>query len=180
MKELYFHEDFYYQVELLPTSALESSAREMGDINAFSAAHWDGYGWTDIYVRQDQSNHLRSLGISIDTIAAALDPILDPVDEVYTGYSTHRELCNNTRGWAVPCGTALLADFNDSGVVEHLWIVNEPPNSEDVEQFRRALKSLNDYGDFFIADWNLSIALSCKDDDKLVRYLSGEPDDGTE
>lgn len=48
MKELYFHEDDYCQVELLPMSALESSVGEMKKIAAFSDAHWDGTAFGDI------------------------------------------------------------------------------------------------------------------------------------
>ena len=39
MKELYFHEDFYCQVELLPMEALKSSEGEMNEIDAFSDTH---------------------------------------------------------------------------------------------------------------------------------------------
>jgi hypothetical protein len=178
MKELYFHEDFYCQVELLPISALESSEGAMGDIDTFSDAHGNGTGWTALYLRQDHSQHLRSLGIPINAVTAALDPILEPVDEIYTGYSTYRERCNNTRAWTLPCHTALLADYNEAGIVGHLWIINEPPAPENINQFWQALRFFSEYGDFFIADWNLSIAVACKDDDKLMRYLSGASEDG--
>ena len=115
MKELYFHEDFYCQVELLPMSALESSVGEMKEIGAFSEEHWDGTAWTALYVRADNSQHLKSLSIPIDSVAAKLDSILEPVDDIYTGYSTYRERCNNTRAWVLPCSTGLLADFDQTG-----------------------------------------------------------------
>ena len=176
MKELYFHEDFYCQVELLPMSALESSVGEMKEIEAFSEEHWDGTAWTALYVRSDNSQHLKSLAIPIESVAAKLDSILEPVAEIYTGYSTYRERCNNTRAWVLPCGTGLLADFDQTGIIAHLWIVKEPPVAENVEQFLQALRALGEYGDFFIADWNKEIAVPCRDQDKLLRYLSGSTD----
>ena len=176
MNELYFHEDFYCQVELLPMSALESSTSEMGEIDAFSEAHWDGHSWTALHIREDQTQHLLSLAVSIDAVAALLDPILEPVTHVYTGFGTHKELCKNTRAWTLPCETALLADFNATGAVEHLWLVNEPPEPDNVQQLWNALKSLSQSGDYFIADWNLSIAVPLADDEMLMRYLVGSLD----
>lgn len=173
MKELYFHEDDYCQVELLPVSALVTTVDEINKIAAFSNLHWDGTGWTPLYHREDPSQYLKSLSIPIDSVAAALDSILGPVAEVYTGYSTHRERCKNTRAWATSCGTALLADFDGTGIIEHLWIVNEPPKAEDIDQFQQALRTLAEFGDFFIADWKLDISLPCRDVDKLRQYLSG-------
>src|SRR5215510_794228 len=111
MKELYFHEDDYCQVELLPVSALVTSVDEINEIAAFSNMHWDGTAWTPLYPREDHSQHLKSLGISINSVAAILNSILEPVEEIYTGYSTYRERCNNTRAWVSPSGNALLADF---------------------------------------------------------------------
>lgn len=173
MKELYFHEDFYCQVELLPVSALVTSVDEINKIAAFSNMHGDGTGWTQLYPREDHSQYLRSLCIPINSLAAALDSILEPVAEVYTGYSTYRERCNNTRAWVLTNGTALLADFDGTGTIEHLWIVKEPLAAENIDQFKHALRALGEFGDFFIADWNLDIAVACSDDDKLTQYLSG-------
>jgi hypothetical protein len=173
MNELYFHEDFYCQVELLPMSALDSSTSEMGEIDAFSNAHWDGNAWTALHVRQDQSQHLLSLAISIDAVAALLDPILEPVTDIYTGFGSYKELCENTRAWTLPCETALLADFNAAGLVEHLWLVNEPPEPHSVQQLWNALKALSQSGDYFIADWNRTIAVPLANDEMLMRYLAG-------
>ena len=129
-----------------------------------------GFG-REWYLREDHSQHLRSLGISINSVAAVLDPILEPAEEVYTGYSTYRERCYNTRAWVLSCGTALLADFDETGVIQHFWIVNEP--AEYIEQLKQALRALGELGDFFIADWNHDIAVPCNDNDKLRDYLSG-------
>jgi hypothetical protein len=177
MKEFYFHEDFYCQVQLLPLSALDSSLAEMNQIADFSDAHWDGTAWTALYLREDHTQHLKSLGIPVDSVAAVLDSILEPVAKVYTGYSTYREPCKNTRAWVLPGGTALLADFDEAGIIERLWIIDERPAAENLDQFQQALQALDQFGDFFIADWNIGIAVACNDEDKLRRYLSGSAPD---
>jgi hypothetical protein len=99
------------------------------------------------------------------------------VAKVYTGYSTYREPCKNTRAWVLPGGTALLADFDEAGIIERLWIIDERPAAENLDQFQQALQALDQFGDFFIADWNIGIAVACNDEDKLRRYLSGSAPD---
>ena len=173
MKALYFHEDDYCQVELLPMSALDSSVDETTKIEHFSD---DGTAWTAIYLRLDYSEHLKSIAIPINRLAAKLDSILEPVEEVYTGYSTYRERCKNTRAWVLG-RTALLANFDESGIIQNLWIVNEPPDAENVDQFRQALKAISEYGDFLIAHWPLDFTVAFRDEDKLLRYLSGQTED---
>ena len=171
MKEICFHEDFYCQVELLPVAALKDCASEMQQIDDFSTEHWDGAGWTSIVVRQDNSGYLRALGIPINALAEKLDSILDSIDEIYTGYSSYRERCAQTKGWAFPCGCALLTDYDSEGIVRNLWLVNEPPSPQSFDKFKEAVQVLSQYGEFLIADWNLSVAVACVDDEKLRKYF---------
>ncbi len=173
MKELYFHEDFYCQVELLPVSAVQHCTEEMSESDAFSDAHWNGTAWTALYLRDDHSTYLRSLGIRIRDIAAKLDSMLEPVETIFTGYSTYREQCSNTRGWVFPCKSALLADYAADEVVQNLWMVNDHPYVRSLGKFKEVIGVLNEYSQFVIADWNKSIMVPTEDDDILRQYFMG-------
>ena len=177
MKELFFHEDFYCQVELLPVSAVQHCDDEMKKVDEFSAAHWDGTAWTKIYLRDNHSAHLRSLGIRIQDIADKLDLILERVEAIFTGYSTYSEQCKETRGWVFPNGCGLLADYRSDGVVQHIWLVKEPPDITSLESFKNAVEILGGCGGFVIADWNKDILVPCFNDGKLRRYFLGLWDD---
>ena len=74
MTEIYFHEDDYCQIEVLPVSNWEHCATQIGEIESFSEAHPapGGTGWTDMYVREENPFSLRDLGISRTTLASAL------------------------------------------------------------------------------------------------------------
>ena len=170
MKELFFHEDFYCQVELVPVSAVQHCTEEMHQVDDFSAAHWDGTAWKSMYLRDDHSTYLRSLGIRIQDIALKLDSILERVDAVFTGYSTYREECSNTRGWVFPCGCGLLAEYDADGVVQNLW-VDDAPDVASLGRFKEVIEVLNGYSQFVIADWNRTVLVSCEDDDELHQYL---------
>ena len=173
MKELFFHEAFYCQVTLLPVSAVQPCDSETEKIDEVSGAHWDGTAWTSIYLREGYSEFLESLGIRIQGIADRLDLILERVDEISTGYSTYRERCENTNGWVFPDGCGLLADYGRDGIVQHIWLVKEPPAIESLEKFKNAVEVLGGCDDFVIADWNKDIMVPCSDDDKLRRYFLG-------
>jgi hypothetical protein len=179
MRELYFHEDDYLQVEMMPVSALGHCTDEMRESDAFSATHWNGTAWTSMYLLDDHSAYLKRLGISIHEIAPRLDSILEPVDEVFTGYSTYRERCSNTKAWVFPCGCGLLADYDADGVVLHLWLVYEPPHVQHFGKFKEVVGVLDAYSQFIIVDWKKSHLLQCADDDKMRRYFI-DPFDGAD
>lgn len=177
MKELFFHEDFYCQVQLLPMSAMRPYEAEMAKIDEFAGAHWDGTAWTSIYLRDDYSMYLSSLGIRIQDIGDKLDLILERVDAIFTGYSTYREQCNDTQGWVFPNGCGLLADYRSDGIVQHIFLVKEPPDVTSLERFKNAIEVLGSHSQFVIADWNKDILVPCFNDYKLRRYFLGLWDD---
>ena len=179
MRELYFHEDDYLQVEMVPVSALGHCTDEMRESDGFLATHWDGNAWTRMYLRLDYSAYLKRLGISIHEIAPKLDSILERVDEVFTGYSTYRERCSNTKAWVFPCGCGLLADYDAEGVVKHLWLVREPPDVEHFGKFKEVVGVLEAYSQFIIVDWPKEHLLQCADDDRMRRYFI-DPFDGAD
>lgn len=111
MASVYFHEDEYCRVEVLPVGNLAHLLAEMGRIDEFAAAHSEPGGFTDMYVRGDAPQPLSSLGITLADLQAALDPLLTPFAEVYTGYSTYRERCVSTVAW----GVSLLAAGGRTG-----------------------------------------------------------------
>lgn len=179
MKELYYHEDEYLQIEMMPVSALGRCPAEMSASEGFIATHWDGTAWTRMYLRLEYSDYLKRLCIPIDEIATKLDSILERVDEVFTGYSTHRERCSNTKAWVFPCGRGLLADYDDEGVVLHLWLAPEPPDVEHFGKFKEVVGVLEAYNQFIIVDWPMDLLLQCSDDDRMRRYFI-DPFDGAE
>jgi hypothetical protein len=50
----YLHEDDWGMVGLVPHENLAFLHEERERLDAFSAAHFDGVAWTDIYVRSEE------------------------------------------------------------------------------------------------------------------------------
>src|SRR5688500_5987717 len=95
-RDIYFHEDDYCQQELLPLDAKAFADAELKRVADFADAHRapGGLGWTDMYMRSSPPLELRALGIGRRQFGEAISPSLPPFDDVYTGYSSHRERCN--------------------------------------------------------------------------------------
>ena len=95
MREAYYHEDDFCQVELLPIDNLQHCLAQMGEQQAFAAAHQSGAGWTDMYMRQEPPSRLVTLGITGEQLRLAVQAELPPYDAVFTGYSSYRVECRN-------------------------------------------------------------------------------------
>src|ERR1051325_1307659 len=90
---LFYHEDDYCQVELSPNENLFLFKKEFGQINELADRSFDGYGYTDIYVRRDNRLKLEERKINPDALENVIKNIgVEKATTVKTGYgSTHRE-----------------------------------------------------------------------------------------
>ena len=177
---IYFHEDSYCMIELVPESAVAECDVEMGQAAAHSKEHWDGNGWTDIYLIDDHSKHGEALNLPVHWLAETVEPYLQAVDLVYTGYGSHRELATNVRAWARPDGAALFAEGNPDGLVRCVWLGERFFAEPEVQVWFHVVKALGSLGRFHIADWYWDVRIDCSDDARLLAYLVGEllPDGG--
>src|SRR5689334_6677593 len=124
MKEIYFHEDDYCQIEILPISNWRHCAEQMGEIETFSEAHKapGGVGWTEMYMRPDNPVSLSQAKLSLDSFKRALSSKTEEFGPVYTGYSSYRERSNNTVAFSPSPDVVLFADHNDESIIEHIWL----------------------------------------------------------
>ncbi len=61
MRESYFHEDDYCQIEILPIDNLKFCLKQAGKISEFSEKHQNGIGWDAMYVREENPRKLSEL-----------------------------------------------------------------------------------------------------------------------
>jgi hypothetical protein len=72
MREAYFHEDDYCQIEVLPLDDLYFCLRQAGEIAEFSNEHRAGSSWDAMYIRGANPTPLASLNISLSQVREAL------------------------------------------------------------------------------------------------------------
>ena len=174
MSSVYFHEDDYCQVEVLPASTREDCLAEMGRIDEFSATHQDGAGFTEMYIREASPQALSSLGIKIDDLRTSLSGVLEEFDEVYTGYSSYRELCPSAKGWGEGDWQAIFANVSDKGIVQNIWLCVNALTTESEALWCRVLGSLPRATELLLADWNTSQIVLLTDEAALGAYFHGE------
>ena len=72
MRKIYFHEDDYCQLEVLPLAARQFCLQEMGEIDAFAEEHREGPFYTDMYLREESPETLLQLNLRPEQLAEAL------------------------------------------------------------------------------------------------------------
>ncbi len=122
-REIFFHEDDYCQQQLLPREAAGYSEAELKAIDDFANSHRapGGMAWTAIYMRKSAPVEFNALKLLKEDFAAIVAKYLPAYDVVYTGYSSHRELCKRTSAWGTSPQCAVFADWHDDGMVANVW-----------------------------------------------------------
>jgi hypothetical protein len=170
----FFHEDDYRQVELLPASDREHCLAEVGRIDEFAAAHQDGAGFTEMYVRGEVPHTLASLGITLAELRSALDALLPRFGAVLTGYTTYREPCPAVSGWGTGDGQALFASAGEEGVLQAVWLSLYGLTEKDAALWCRVFRSLPRAEALLLVDWNRGEVVPLSDEARLTAYLRGE------
>ncbi|HWM94363.1 MAG TPA: hypothetical protein VN493_26645 [Thermoanaerobaculia bacterium] len=176
MSSVFFHEDDYCQVEILPIAARAHCLAEMGHIEELADAHRSGAGFTDIYLRGESPLPLASLGITLEELRSAVEPLAPRFAQVFTGYGSYREPCQSVSGWGLGDGKAMFAGVGEGGVVGPAWLSLDGISAEQVGLWCEVLRSLPRAAELLVADWNAGLVVPLADESQLAAYLRGELD----
>lgn len=168
---IYFHEDLYCQVELLPRSAWDFCARQLGVIEDFAKAHRVGTGYTDIYLRPDAPTTLFDLKLRADDLDRLLVARLPRHRSVTTGYSTHVETALGTVGYGQQ-SCCLLVEADQEGIVKAAFLKLQHLHPGELEAMHGALSELARTGDLLLVDWEGGVLLALTDSAALHGYLA--------
>jgi hypothetical protein len=166
---LFYHEDDYCQIELSPMENLTLFQGESKKINDLADKSFDGYGYTDIYVRNDNRIKLEERKIDQNELEAIVRAIgLDKATKVITGYgTTYRENCKNTVGFGKDY-SAIYFDFKEE-IVGHIWLTNH--FSMDKQKLVDCLLQLGQKWNLLLVDWNQTITVDLTNRDEIEKYL---------
>lgn len=171
MREAYFHEDDYCQVEALPISNWDNCASELENIDEFSQAHSVGIGWTSIYVRGENPKRILSLNIPMEALASVLSPILPPYDKVLTGYSSYREESKRTLAFGTETACIVFAGYDENGIIEDIWFDMELADQAGKDLAQRGLSALARLAKLMLVDWSASRLIDLADPDQIKNYF---------
>ena len=168
---IWFHEDDYCQIELLPRAAEAFARGEAEKIRAFGEAHKapDGIGWTDIYRAKAPPATVHDLKIHIDKLKECVPPSLGLFERVTTGYSTHVERAERTVAWGREGRALIFADSDELQVVQHIWFDHFGRSSTD--DMRSFLGACTARWDVLLCDWAWTQVVDPRDTSALDSYL---------
>jgi hypothetical protein len=172
-REIYFHEDDYCQQQLLPQEAATHATSEIRKIDEFAEAHKapDGLGWTDVYVRNDAPAQFRVLNLNRERFDALVSPHLPRFDQVFTGYSSHREACVKTAAWGLSQSCALFADWSEDGIVANVWTEFFDSEDASIDAAARAVAALASIHPLIYVDWAWGYTCEAASRDRFASML---------
>jgi hypothetical protein len=170
--EIYFHEDSYCQVELIPRENLSNLTDENKKIIDFGMENSVGIGFSDIYIRDDNKFKTSIRQIQVKDFEKILLNIgFEKRDFVYTGYGSHKEKCSNTNAYVID-KAVMFCDFKEE-IIQNIWIDGFRFNS-DSKFIRQMVSGLNEIGikwDLILNDWDVCQAIDIQDKNQIEIYI---------
>ena len=167
---IFYHEDDYRQVEIIPNDNLSNLKAESKKVEEFAKENFDGTGFTNMYVRSDKDKiELNQRKINPEEFEKIISQLgLERIPNVLTGYGQiFRELHKDCIGFGKDY-TAIYYDFKDN-VVQHIWLTNHW--SLDKEKLGECLLELGKRWNLLLQDWNLTVTIDLKDKSEIENYL---------
>ena len=167
---IFYHEDDFLQVEILPDNNFEELMKESKEVEDFAEKHSDGSGYTDIYGRDKKKRiELKDRQINPLVLEQFFSQLgFERISNVFTGYGqSFRELHKNCIAFGKDY-TAVYFDFKDN-VVQHIWLTNHW--SMDKIKLSKCLHEIGAQWNLLLQDWNLTITIDLKNMNAIDNYL---------
>ncbi|MBI5373719.1 MAG: hypothetical protein HZA79_16965 [Sphingobacteriales bacterium] len=166
---IFYHEDFYRQIELVPEENYFAAGKFIDDLPPKENSI---YGFSNISVRPEQKTHLLDRKIAIDEIKNILTPIsLSYSENVTTGYGQSSWKDKNSVVW----GFERYGIFakQKGKFIEALWLSNSAtfPQKNTGEHLTRAILQLSKQYSLILIDWDKEIICRLCFEDAVKEYL---------
>ena len=165
---IFYHEDDYRQVEIVPKENLSELLKEADNIEEFSSENFEGTGFKNIYVRGEETFNL----IDKKIYKVELEKILDdfPIkkyETVSTGIRPGEMLSKETIGYGKNYNGIFFQFENE--VVSAIWIAGRIMN--DDESVFEILKRIGQKWELLLMDWNSLKLIDLKNELQIENYL---------
>ena len=170
MTRIYFHEDDYCSIEILPIENLEFCLKQAGLIADFSEKHKAEVGYTDIFALEKSPFSMQSKKIPKAVLEKAVQSILPKFDEVFTGYGSYEEKCSHIGAFGNNENVVIFYDEKD-GFIENIWLNLNVYEAEDITIAKSLVHTLSKLGNFIIADWGWGFIEALHNCEQINQYL---------
>ena len=165
---IFYHEDDYQQVEIVPSENFNELIKQAENVQDFAEKHFDGSGYTDMMVREDNGFKLKQRGIQpkeLDLILSELP--IKRYSEVSTGIRPGEMTCENTFGYGENYN-GIFFDF-ESDSVTGIWISGTPEVAS--EKYSSVLNDIGNKWNLLLMDWNSLELIVLKNKEQVEKYL---------
>ncbi len=172
----FFHEDDYCQWQILPLTSRGFCLRQMGKIDDFAKEHQagSGFGFTDLFVREDSPHGMEELALRSEQLNETLQ-FLPPYARVETGYSSCRRELKAAHARGEGAGQNVFWSVDDAGVITALWL-DLCITPETKELWGSILTALGKLAPLLLADWGWSCCVDLTSADEINRYVEDSAD----
>lgn len=174
----YLHEDEWAMIDLLPSENFEELLRTARAAQAFGEEHFDGSGWTDMYVIPRPTYPLSLRSLPFNDLQAMLKQRFLQAGIVQSGYSSYREELPDCFAFveAEKADGAFYGDQKNGLVMRlHLLPCNEEKR-DSIACFVDILYTLGVKYDLVLADWWNDKIIDLRERNMIVQYLEASSD----
>jgi len=167
---IFYHEDFYKQIELIPQ---ENYFKALKDINDNSIDYEDKNGFVTIIERKEQKIKTEDLNIQFSSIQEKLEKfIIKKYDVVKTGYSNTITIKKNTIALGFE-RIALFFELTQADIVKNIWLCQSEilPKVSISNNLLNALTILGENNNLILLDWNAEVAIRLSSPKAIKSYL---------
>ncbi|MCR9248909.1 MAG: hypothetical protein NXI20_00740 [bacterium] len=137
---IFYHEDDYRQVEIVPSENFNQLIKQATNIQDFSANDVDKNGYNNLYIREGDGIKLKQRMIDLKELDSILNRLaLEKHTRVSTGITPGELISKNTYGYGQDYN-GIFIDF-ESDIVTAIWITGSPEISN-----QELAKVLNEVG----------------------------------
>jgi len=168
---IFYHEDDYCQIQLLPNENYSQLVKEIENISESSKSNFDGYGYENIVVRTNERIALATRRIKKKELEELISELkVERHSIVSTGYGfNYRIQSKNTIGFGKePFG--IFYEFNEeTEVVENIWLTN--PRQLEFVGLPSVISKIAKRWNLVLIDWNSLTLLDWKNLAAVDKYF---------
>lgn len=172
---VYFHDEFYRQIELFPAENWKYLTKENKQIEAFKEIHSDGKGLSNAIYEIENDGILEIIEkkiqkAEIETLLLNLG--LNKNENVFSGYIPNNYKCENLIAYNLESAKIFIQYGNE--IVNHIYL-NEFrfQKSEEIKiTLKNILFEIGVKFDLIANDWNLGEAINLKKKTEIEKYLN--------
>lgn len=173
MRNIFFHEDDYCQIEIIPKENYDYCLVQCSNIEDFAINHMDenGIGYTDIFVREDNEIPLSAVDLKKDHLKLCMENIFPEFDRVETGYGSYSVEAKNICAYGFNKNVVVFFDYDENDIVQNIWLILDIIEKNDITNTEKLIHKLSEIAGLLLVDWGWSEVYLLTDTEPIVQYL---------